>query len=100
VRCRRHVQRHDHAADDDADADDEDRLDRARQLLGRRLDVQESVKQGRSFSAPLEKAEVFPAMVSQMVAVGEESGTLPDMLASIAEFYDDSCTARTASSTL
>lgn len=50
--------------------------------------VQESVKQGRSFSAPLEKAEVFPAMVSQMVAVGEESGTLPDMLASIAEFYE------------
>lgn len=51
-------------------------------------DVQESVKQGRSFSAPLEKAEVFPSMVAQMVAVGEESGTLPDMLASIADFYE------------
>lgn len=50
--------------------------------------VQESVKQGKSFSTPLAKAEVFPAMVSQMAAVGEESGTLPDMLASIADFYE------------
>jgi len=50
--------------------------------------VQESVKQGRSFSAPLAKAEVFPPMVAQMAAVGEESGTLPDMLASIADFYE------------
>ncbi|WP_455132684.1 type II secretion system F family protein [Microbacterium aurum] len=50
--------------------------------------VQESVKQGKSFSTLLAKAEVFPAMVAQMVAVGEESGTLPDMLASIADFYE------------
>lgn len=50
--------------------------------------VQESVRQGKSFSAPLAKAEVFPSMVSQMAAVGEESGTLPDMLASIADFYE------------
>lgn len=50
--------------------------------------VQESVKQGKSFSTPLAKAEVFPTMVAQMVAVGEESGTLPDMLASIADFYE------------
>lgn len=52
-------------------------------------DVQESVRQGRSFAAPLAKANVFPPMVSQMVAVGEESGTLSDMLASIADFYED-----------
>jgi type IV pilus assembly protein PilC len=32
---------------------------------------------------------VFPPMVSQMVAVGEESGTLVDMLQSIADFYED-----------
>ncbi|RLK49692.1 type II secretion system F family protein [Microbacterium telephonicum] len=50
--------------------------------------VQESVKQGKSFSTPLAKAEVFPPMVAQMAAVGEESGTLPDMLASIADFYE------------
>lgn len=50
--------------------------------------VQESVRQGKSFSAPLAKAGVFPPMVAQMAAVGEESGTLPDMLASIADFYE------------
>jgi len=50
--------------------------------------VQESVTQGKSFSAPLAKAAVFPPMVAQMAAVGEESGTLPDMLASIADFYE------------
>jgi len=50
--------------------------------------VQESVKQGKSFSTPLAKAEIFPPMVAQMAAVGEESGTLPDMLASIADFYE------------
>jgi len=52
-------------------------------------DVQESIREGRSFAAPLAKAEVFPAMVPQMVSVGEESGTLVDMLASIADFYED-----------
>lgn len=52
-------------------------------------DVQESIRQGRSFSAPLAKAEVFPAMVPQMVSVGEESGTLTEMLTSIADFYED-----------
>jgi type II secretory pathway component PulF len=52
-------------------------------------EVQESIRQGRTFAAPLAKAGVFPAMVSQMVSVGEESGTLVDMLASIADFYED-----------
>lgn len=52
-------------------------------------DIQESIRQGRSFAAPLAKAEVFPPMVPQMVSVGEESGTLVDMLASIADFYED-----------
>jgi type IV pilus assembly protein PilC len=52
-------------------------------------DIQASVKQGKSFSIPLAKADVFPPMVSQMIAVGEESGTLADMLKSIAEFYEN-----------
>ncbi|QKJ19696.1 type II secretion system F family protein [Microbacterium hominis] len=53
------------------------------------LSVQESIRQGKSFAAPLEKADVFPLMVPQMVSVGEESGTLVEMLASIADFYED-----------
>tara|TARA_B100000678_G_scaffold218908_1_gene186262 strand:- start:2032 stop:2547 length:516 start_codon:yes stop_codon:yes gene_type:complete len=51
-------------------------------------EVQESVRQGKSFAAPLAKAAVFPPMVSQMVSVGEESGTLAEMLESIADFYE------------
>jgi type IV pilus assembly protein PilC len=52
-------------------------------------EIQDSIRAGRSFATPLAKAEVFPSMVAQMVAVGEESGTLAEMLASIAEFYED-----------
>ena len=52
-------------------------------------EVQESVRHGKSFAAPLAKAAVFPPMVPQMVSVGEESGTLSEMLASIADFYED-----------
>jgi type IV pilus assembly protein PilC len=52
-------------------------------------DIQDSIRAGKSFAAPLAKAEVFPPMVPQMVAVGEESGTLSEMLSSIADFYED-----------
>jgi type IV pilus assembly protein PilC len=52
-------------------------------------DIQDSIRAGKSFAGPLAKAEVFPPMVAQMVAVGEESGTLADMLASIADFYEN-----------
>ncbi|WP_396641571.1 type II secretion system F family protein [Microbacterium sp.] len=52
-------------------------------------DIQDSIKQGRSFAVPLAKSGVFPPMVAQMVSVGEESGTLAEMLASIADFYED-----------
>jgi type IV pilus assembly protein PilC len=51
-------------------------------------DVEKSVRDGRSFATPLAKAGVFPPMVAQMVSVGEESGTLPDMLASVADMYE------------
>ncbi|KQZ84609.1 pilus assembly protein PilC [Microbacterium sp. Root166] len=53
------------------------------------LEVQESIRQGKTFAAPLAKANVFPPMVPQMVSVGEESGTLVDMLSSIADYYED-----------
>jgi type IV pilus assembly protein PilC len=53
------------------------------------LKVQESVRKGNSVAAPLAQEPVFPPMVTQMVAVGEDSGTLEQMLAKIADFYDD-----------
>lgn len=49
----------------------------------------ESVTQGRSFSAPLAKEKVIPEMVVQMIAIGEQSGTMDTMLGKIADFYED-----------
>jgi type IV pilus assembly protein PilC len=50
--------------------------------------VKESVRQGESIAKPLSEHSVFPAMVVQMMAVGEDTGALDQMLAKIAEFYD------------
>ena len=51
--------------------------------------VQESVRQGKSIAAPLAEEPVFPSMVTQMIAVGEDSGALEVMLHKISDFYDD-----------
>ncbi|HEY9792662.1 MAG TPA: type II secretion system F family protein [Candidatus Obscuribacterales bacterium] len=51
--------------------------------------VQREVREGGSISKPLSKEPLFPPMVVQMVAVGEETGKLDDMLSKIADFYDD-----------
>ena len=50
--------------------------------------VKESVRSGESMSSPLAKQEVFPPMVVQMIAVGEDTGALDAMLDKIADFYD------------
>ena len=57
------------------------------------VEVQRSVKEGQSITAPLEKASVFPAMVTQMVSVGEETGSMDTMLGKIADFYEDEVNA-------
>jgi type IV pilus assembly protein PilC len=62
-------------------------------------DVQDSVRQGESLTQPLSQHEVFPPMVVQMMAVGEETGALDTMLAKIAEFYDQEVEATTESLT-
>jgi len=51
--------------------------------------VAESVRNGQSLSKPLADEPVFPPMVVQMMAVGEDSGSLETMLTKIADFYDD-----------
>jgi len=51
-------------------------------------ECQTAVKQGESLGVPLGRYDVFPAMVVQMIVVGEETGALDDMLARIADFYD------------
>ncbi len=50
--------------------------------------VHDSIKEGETMAAPLETARVFPPMVVSMIAVGEETGRLPDMLIKIADAYD------------
>jgi type IV pilus assembly protein PilC len=61
--------------------------------------VQDSVRSGRTIAAPLADEPVFPAMVTQMIAVGEDSGALEQMLGKIADFYDDEVQSTTESLT-
>ena len=62
-------------------------------------EVQTSVKDGSSVAMPLMQHDVFPPMVVQMIAVGEETGAMDTMLAKIADFYDSEVTAMTESLT-
>jgi type IV pilus assembly protein PilC len=65
-------------------------------VVGRAVrDVQSSIRNGESLSAPLSQHPVFPAMVVQMMAVGEDTGALDGMLKKIAEFYDAEVEATT-----
>jgi type IV pilus assembly protein PilC len=58
-------------------------------------DVQESVRSGESLAGPLKNHAVFPPMVVQMMAVGEDTGALDGMLHKISEFYDQEVEATT-----
>ena len=54
--------------------------------------VQEATKrieEGKNISAPLEESGIFPPMVTQMIEVGEETGSLPTLLEKVAEFYEE-----------
>jgi type IV pilus assembly protein PilC len=57
------------------------------------------VKEGESLATPLSKHEVFPPMVVQMIAVGEETGALDTMLEKVANFYDEEVSATVESLT-
>jgi type IV pilus assembly protein PilC len=57
--------------------------------------VQNSVRSGQSLAAPLSQHPVFPPMVVQMMATGEDSGAMEAMLRKISEFYDDEVSATT-----
>ncbi len=47
------------------------------------------MKEGDDVTKPLEATGIFPGMVTSMIEVGEETGALPDMLARIADTYDE-----------
>ena len=50
--------------------------------------IHDSVKEGESVVGPMEASSIFPAMVTSMVQVGEETGQLPDMLVKVADVYE------------
>jgi type IV pilus assembly protein PilC len=56
-------------------------------------DVQASVKEGESIAGPLGSHAVFPPMVVQMLAIGEETGAVDTMLDKVAQFYDEEVAA-------
>jgi type IV pilus assembly protein PilC len=51
--------------------------------------VRSAIAEGRTIAEPLAESGVFPGMVVQMIAVGEETGAMETMLSKIADFYDD-----------
>ena len=53
------------------------------------MKTRKSVEEGKTISEPLGDTDVFPPMVVQMIAVGEQTGALDTMLSKIADFYED-----------
>ena len=53
------------------------------------MDVRKAVEEGRTIVEPLMKSKVFPSMVGQMIAVGEQTGALDAMLEKVGLFYED-----------
>ncbi len=51
--------------------------------------ARDSIKEGRNIAEPLAETKVFPAMVVQMISIGENTGALDAMLFKIADFYDE-----------
>lgn len=58
-------------------------------IEGAVLKARQSVSEGKTLSQPLKDSGVFPPMVTHLVAVGEETGKLSEMLEKLADFYDD-----------
>jgi len=54
----------------------------------------DSVRNGETLAEPLARSEVFPAMVTRMIAVGEKTGALEAMLMKISDFYDSEVRAK------
>ena len=52
-------------------------------------DARISISGGKTIAEPLSKGDIFPRMVTHMIAVGETTGALDTMLGKIADFYED-----------
>jgi type IV pilus assembly protein PilC len=79
-------------------------LDTASSSLGTRLlkktlgEAGKMVKEGQSLSSALQKTKIFPGLSIDMIEVGESTGALPQMLSSVAEFYEDDVNTRMTAS--
>lgn len=60
------------------------------------MESRQSIQDGQPISLPLEKTGVFPPMVTRMISVGEKSGRIEEMLAKIAQFYEEQTDAMVA----
>jgi type IV pilus assembly protein PilC len=61
------------------------------------MSTRKSIERGETIAEPLKETGVFPAMVSQMIGVGEATGALDTMLAKIADFYEEEVDTAVAS---
>ncbi len=53
------------------------------------LSCKDSISQGMTLTQPLEDSQIFPIMVTQMISIGEQTGSLEEMLSKIADFYEE-----------
>lgn len=53
------------------------------------VEAGEKIQEGSSVAAPLEESGIFPPMVTHMIAVGEETGDIPDMMDKVAAFFEE-----------
>jgi type IV pilus assembly protein PilC len=61
----------------------------SRQIAGAVYRSVETVREGKGLSASLESTKVFPELATEMIEVGESTGALPQMLNSVAEFFEE-----------
>lgn len=61
--------------------------------------TKEDLKKGRGFAKPIGEIKYFPPMLSQMISIGEETGSLDDMLSKTADLYDEEVDAAIAQAT-
>jgi type IV pilus assembly protein PilC len=53
------------------------------------MNVRQAISEGKNMAEPLTETKIFPDMVVQMIAVGEQTGALDQMLNKIADFYEE-----------
>ena len=63
------------------------------------FDARSSIAEGQTIAEPLSETDIFPGMVTQMISVGESTGSLDTMLEKIADFYDDEVDATVSAMT-